>query len=104
VGTCGFPAPPRAARIELAYFTFPGAEGRGVATEMARRLVALARATQLQLTLFAHTLPRTRTSTTILARLGFALMGTIGHPGDGLIWEWHLAPAPAGLPRNESPL
>ena len=104
VGTCGVPAPPRAGRVEVAYFTFPGAEGRGVATEMARLLVGLARAAQPGLTLFAHTLPRAGASTTILARLGFALVGTVKHPEDGLVWEWHLAPAHAGLPRSPPPL
>ena len=29
VGTCGFAGPPSEGEVELAYFTFPGQEGRG---------------------------------------------------------------------------
>ena len=35
VGTCGFKSPPQSGRAELAYFTFPPNEGKGVATRMA---------------------------------------------------------------------
>jgi hypothetical protein len=41
VGTCAFKGPPQDRRVEIAYFTFPEHEGRGIATEMARQLVAL---------------------------------------------------------------
>ena len=103
VGTGVFPAPPRAGRVEIAYFTFPGAEGRGIATATARALVALARAAQPELTVFAQTLPRPGASTAILGRLGFALAATVDHPEDGPVWEWHLAPPPAGLPADRPP-
>jgi GNAT superfamily N-acetyltransferase len=40
VGTCGFRAGPDAnGEVEIAYFTFPGFEGQGVATAMAWRLL-----------------------------------------------------------------
>ena len=102
VGTCAFPAPPRGARVEIAYFTFPGAEGRGIATEMARRLVALARAALPEITVYAHTRPGPGASATILARLGFGCAGVVDHPEDGPVWEWLLPPA--GLPGGPSPL
>jgi hypothetical protein len=38
VGTCGFKSPPKNDRTEIAYFTFPGHESRGVATRMASDL------------------------------------------------------------------
>lgn len=98
VGTWGFPAPPRDGRVEIAYFTFPGAEGRGVATAMARRLVALAGAARPQLTVFAHTRPGPGASVTVLSRLGFGCAGVVDHPEDGPLWEWCLPPTPAGLP------
>jgi [ribosomal protein S5]-alanine N-acetyltransferase len=104
VGTCGIRASPRAGRLGVACFTCRGAEGRGVATEMARRPVALGRAKQPRLIFFAHALPGRGATTAILARLGFALVGTVEHPEDGLIWEWRLAPAQAGLPPSGPPL
>ena len=42
VGTCGFKGPPQNNSVEIAYFTFPGHEGDGVATAMAIALVELA--------------------------------------------------------------
>ena len=103
IGTCAFPAPPRAGRVEIAYFTFPGGEGQGIATEMARRLVTLARAAAPGLTHYAHTRPGPGASATILARLGFTCAGVVDHPEDGPLWEWQLPP-PAGLPAGAQPL
>ena len=34
VGTCGFKTPPKDGRVEIAYFTFPGHEGKGIAIVM----------------------------------------------------------------------
>src|SRR5438105_2667151 len=39
VGTCSFKAPPADGEIEIAYYTFSGFEGRGIATAMARFLL-----------------------------------------------------------------
>jgi ribosomal-protein-alanine N-acetyltransferase len=103
VGTCAFPAAPRGARVEIAYFTFPAAQGRGVATAMARRLVALARAADPALAVLAYTLPERGASTAILSKLGFACSGLVDHPEDGWVWEWLLAPAPGGLPERAPP-
>ena len=101
VGTCAFTAPPRDARVEIAYFTFPGDEGRGVATAMARALVALARGRDPALTLVAFTRPVHGASTAILGRLGFACGGLVDHPEDGWVWEWRLGPD-AGLHADAS--
>ena len=46
VGTCAFKCAPSDDRAELAYFTFPGHEGRGLATRMCAGLVAIARTAQ----------------------------------------------------------
>jgi ribosomal-protein-alanine N-acetyltransferase len=43
VGACGFKSPPANNRVEIAYFTFPEHESRGVATQMASELIRLAR-------------------------------------------------------------
>ena len=41
-GTCAFRTPPADGRVEIAYFTFPGYEGRRVATRMAKKLIEIA--------------------------------------------------------------
>jgi hypothetical protein len=42
VGSCGFKSPPRNNRVEIAYFTFPEHERRGIAIRMASELIRLA--------------------------------------------------------------
>ena len=103
VGTCAFPAPPAGGRVEIAYYTFPGGEGRGIATEMARRLVALAHGASPPVAVYAHTRPAPGASARILARLGFACAGLIDHLEDGPLWEWRLAPPAPALPGGRAP-
>jgi RimJ/RimL family protein N-acetyltransferase len=94
VGTCAFTGPPRAGEAEIAYFTFPGNEGTGVATRMARSLLRIAReAATGPAVVCAHTLPREGASVAILRKLGFEFLGEIGHPEDGRVWKWS-KPAP----------
>ncbi|MCO6455764.1 MAG: GNAT family N-acetyltransferase [Pirellulaceae bacterium] len=90
VGACGFKSPPRDNQVEIAYFTLPGNEGRGVGTEMARKLIGLARLTESKIVILAQTLPAENASTRILRKLGFAHRGTVVHPEDGNVWEWEL--------------
>lgn len=90
VGACGFKSLPVAGRIEIAYATFPGHEGRGIATEMARELVRISRQEESSLTVIAQTLPEENASTSILKKLGFALTRSVEHPEDGTVWEWEL--------------
>jgi ribosomal-protein-alanine N-acetyltransferase len=89
VGSCGFKSPPQNNRVEIAYFTFPGHESRGVATRMASELIRLARDKMPALTVAAQTLPEENASTSVLKKLQFRLVGTVEHPEDGLVWEWH---------------
>ena len=91
VGTCAFTAPPRDDKVEIAYFTFPEFEGRGIATVMARELIAIARAAAPAIIVTAHTLPQRNASNSILEKLGFEFFSSIDHPEDGKVWEWHLA-------------
>lgn len=91
VGTCGFKSPPQNNRVEIAYFTFPGHESRGVATRMATELIRLALEKSPAVTVAAQTLPEKNASTSILKKLRFRLVGTLEHPEDGLVWEWHLS-------------
>ena len=91
VGMCGFKSPPQNGRVEIAYGTTPGNEGRGIATQMARQLVQMARETEEGITVVAQTLPEEGASTAVLRKLGFVLDGTVDHPEDGEVWEWCLA-------------
>lgn len=93
VGTCAFTGPPADSRVEIAYYTFPPHEGRGVATRMAQALISLSIATNATVLVTAHTLPENNASTTVLKRLGFHLAGSVEHPADGTVWDWHLRTA-----------
>ncbi|MCA9250132.1 MAG: GNAT family N-acetyltransferase [Phycisphaerales bacterium] len=88
VGTCAFTAAPKDGRVEIAYFTFPDFEGRGIATQMARKLLEIARQNDSTLTITAFTLAEKNASNSILKKLGFDFAGVVEHPEDGTIWEW----------------
>lgn len=89
VGGCGFAAPPRDGEVEIAYFTFPEHEGKGVATRMASELLRMTRPhAGPGLCYVAHTLPQEGASTAILRKLGFQWVGSIQHPEDGVVWKW----------------
>jgi len=82
----------RPCALSLIFRTFPGSEGQGIATEMARRLINTARQTDPEITVIAQTLPAANASTAILKKVGFDFSGAIMHPEDGEVWEWHLPP------------
>jgi RimJ/RimL family protein N-acetyltransferase len=92
VGTCAFKSAPRDDRVELAYFTFPGHEGHGVATRMCTELVTLARMAQPEIVITAQTRPERSASTRVLEKAGFRVAGELDHPEDGRVWEWRLTP------------
>jgi [ribosomal protein S5]-alanine N-acetyltransferase len=89
-GTCAFKSPPSDGKVEIAYFTFPGYEGRGLATAMAYNLIAIARKSQPGIIIMAQTLPERNASNAILKKLGFKLVGTAMDHEAGEVWEWHL--------------
>jgi len=88
VGTCAFKSAPSDGAVEIAYFTFPGNEGRGIATAMARQLIDLAYDADRSLKIVAHTLPERNASNAVLNKLGFLLLGDYEDPVDGVVWEW----------------
>src|SRR5215475_11590682 len=92
VGACGFTSPPAGGVVEIAYFTYPDFEGRGLATRMAQRLISIAQERAPPVRLIAHTLTEENASNHILKKLGFAFTGTVDHPEDGKIWEWSYEP------------
>jgi RimJ/RimL family protein N-acetyltransferase len=90
VGTCAFKCAPVDESVEIAYFTFPEFEGRGMATAMATELIAIALATRPDLLIMSQTRAERNASNAILGKLGFTFAGPVLHPEDGEIWEWHL--------------
>ena len=92
VGCCGFTLPPVGDVAEIAYFTFPEFEKRGIATRMAQRLLSIAQECDSSVRIIAHTLAEENASNHILKKLGFAFTGTVDHPEDGKIWEWSYEP------------
>lgn len=90
VGTCGFKSPPLDEQVEIAYFTFPEFESRGIASAMAAKLIAIARQHDPSILVTAQTLSERNASHRVLEKLGFRYVKTIHHPEDGVIWEWEL--------------
>jgi len=90
VGGGAFKGPPRDNRVEIAYYTLPELEGQGLATATARELIGVARAAAPLVVVAAQTLPEVNASNSLLKKLGFTFQGTVLHPEDGEVWEWHL--------------
>ncbi|MGQ0742535.1 MAG: GNAT family N-acetyltransferase [Alphaproteobacteria bacterium] len=90
VGVCSFTGPPRNGEVEIAYFTFPPFEGRGVATAMTGALIELAWRDHALRSLIAFTLPETNASTRVLEKHGFTRDGTASDPEAGEVWRWRL--------------
>jgi RimJ/RimL family protein N-acetyltransferase len=88
VGTCAFKAAPSDGAVEIAYFTYPGQEGQGVATAMARQLIDIAYAKDPSLKIIAHTPPERGASNAVLQKIGFLLLGDWEDPERGTVWEW----------------
>lgn len=88
VGSCGFKGGCTDGVVEIAYFSFPGYERRGFASEMARLLTDLALRQPDVRIVRAHTLPEENASVRILRRLQFAHLGTVDDPDDGPVWRW----------------
>lgn len=90
VGACGFKTAPQNGAVEIAYYTFPQHEGRGIATRMAKHLIDIARVENPSITVAAQTLPVENASNHILRKLGFAFDGELMHAEDGKVWQWTL--------------
>lgn len=90
IGTCGFKSPPKNGQVEIAYFTFPEHEGKGVATAMARELLRIAAQADVSVRVTAQTLREANASTAILTKLGFCRTGTAQDDEAGEVWVWEL--------------
>ncbi len=88
VGACSFKGACTDGRVEIAYFTFPHAEGLGHGKAMAAALVDIAAATAEAHTVIAFTLPEENASSAILRGLGFANTGFGVDEDVGRTWSW----------------
>lgn len=93
VGSCGFTGKPVAGMVEIAYWTFTGYEGKGIASEASAELIRLARAKDPHITIRAKTAPEQNSSTRILEKQGFIFTGIVQDHEIGDAWEWQLPPA-----------
>jgi RimJ/RimL family protein N-acetyltransferase len=87
VGTCSLKGPPVDGAVEIAYFTFPGFEGRGIGTEMARFLVERAVTLQDVTLVTAHTAAEHNASARILEKIGMRRAGEAIEDGVA-VWRW----------------
>lgn len=88
VGSCAFKTPLTAdGEVEIAYFTFPEHEAKGIATKMAKELINMAVNNGARC-IKAQTLPTRNASVHILEKLGFQCKGVVNHPEDGDVWDW----------------
>jgi ribosomal-protein-alanine N-acetyltransferase len=87
VGVCSFKGPPIDGALEIAYYTFPGFEGRGIGTEMARFLVERARQLPKVKRVIAYTAAENNASTHILEKLGFTFTGE-ERDETVTVWRW----------------
>lgn len=92
LGTCGFKGPPTNGRVEIAYFTFPGHESKGIATEMGRSLLDIASRADITVRIVAQTLVERNPSHRVLEKLGFRAIGVVQHAEDGEVLEWMFEP------------
>jgi len=90
VGICSFKDMPEDGMVEIAFFTFPGYEGRGWGGAMAAAIIDIGWKTGTIDTIFAHTLREENASVRILKKLGFTLVGPVDYPEDGPVWQWEL--------------
>ena len=90
-GSCGYTGKPDAnGVVEIGYEIAPHYRNIGLATELAKALIANAfnynEVTMVQ----AHTLAEENASGKVLQRCGMLRNGEVMHPEDGLLWRWEL--------------
>lgn len=88
IGGGGFKGRPHEGKIEVSYGTFKKFEGKGVGTEICRKLVSMALNTDPSLKITARTLPDNYSSIGVLRKNGFVLVGKIHDEDDGEVLEW----------------
>ncbi|HZI42857.1 MAG TPA: GNAT family N-acetyltransferase [Gemmatimonadaceae bacterium] len=90
VGGGGYKGPPDAdGMVEIAYGIDAAYRGRGFAKEVAAALTQYALGAEAR-HVRAHTRPENGASARILEHCGFACIGEVIDPEDGLVWRWEL--------------
>jgi [ribosomal protein S5]-alanine N-acetyltransferase len=95
VGVCSLKGPPVDGVVEIAYFTFPGFEGQGIGTEMARFLAGRAVTLRDVTRVIAHTAAESGASTRILEKIGMRWAGEEEEDGVA-VWRWDLEAVRSG--------
>ena len=90
VGGGAFVGPPVGNRVEIAYFTLPERQRKGIAGQTAQSLLSIARDHSPQIEIFAKTVPEHNASVRVLERLGFKRIGTVTDHEVGEAWAWLL--------------
>lgn len=90
VGVCAFKGAPKNNRVEIAYETFYHFRKQGVATEMCRMLIELAKETDPTVQITARTLRKNNPSTRILTKNGFVKTSDEVDDDGTPVWEWSL--------------
>lgn len=90
VGTCGFVAPPKAGKVEIAYWTFSAFEGQGIASFACKALLSIAQQTDSKIEISAKTAPQHNSSTRILEKNHFVFSETVEDDEIGAAWLWTL--------------
>jgi RimJ/RimL family protein N-acetyltransferase len=94
IGVCSLKGPPVAGTVEIAFFTFPGFEGRGVGTEMARFVVERARQLPDVRLVIAHTPAKESAATRVLEKIGMRFAGE--EMDDSIpVWRWETQAQPS---------
>jgi ribosomal-protein-alanine N-acetyltransferase len=94
VGVCSFKGPRDDGRVEIAYFTFPGCEGIGIGTAMARFLMERAPSLPHVHMVVAQTAAEPNASARILEKIGMQRAGEDEEDGMPLwCWEYALPPS-----------
>jgi RimJ/RimL family protein N-acetyltransferase len=91
IGSCGYKGHPDSdATVEIAYAVSEAHRGRGHATEAAGALVRFAFESGEVSVVRAHTLDAEGASARVLTKCGFAPLGQVIDPEDGLVWRWEV--------------
>lgn len=90
VGTCSFTGKPKNGAVEIAYWTFKGFEGQGVASFACSELIKIARKENPEIIITAKTSPEHNSSTRVLEKNGFNYVKVVQDEDIGDAWFWVL--------------
>ncbi|MBR9920462.1 MAG: GNAT family N-acetyltransferase [Bacteroidetes bacterium] len=92
VGSCGYKGKPdETGAIEIGYEVSKGFRGRGIATQIATKLVERAWGFAAVKTILAHTLAEKNASCRVLEKCGFSRVDELDDPMAGMVWRWKIS-------------